>query len=482
MLRFQHSRERRPALRGALVGALAVTVLFPLACASASSTPHRPATTAPAPSDRVSSTSQAKARKPITVKVTPQLFGVHDASTSMASLSKPGIGSIRLWDSGVKWYDVEPSKGNFHWDRLDQYVEKAHATGTEVMLVLAGTPSWAAASLSDPAGVSDSTRVPVLDEYKNYLTAVMERYKAFDPDHTGHPYRGIANYQVWNEPNIKNFWTGTPQQMADLVQAAWQVRQSVDPGAKIIAPSMVTRLSYELTWIRNFYKLTVGGQPVWKYVNATTYSFYPVDLLPSGRPAGPEDMMNLVSATRAVLAKDGVPKSLPVWNSEVNYGLPTGDRNKQPTPTISDAKQAAFIMRTYLLSAAAGVPRVFWYRYDLHADFANTFMTQNVPAPEGTLTPAGLAFYRAQQWMRGTLVGTPTQRPCAHDRVGTYTCVVRYANGSVGRIYWNPGKTVRVRTVSSTQSWQPSTGTMRKVGHPVRLRVGYAPVLVKSKS
>jgi hypothetical protein len=268
--------------------------------------------------------------------------------------------------------------------------------------------------------------------------------------------------------------------MAQLVQAADQVRDSVDPGAKIIAPSMVTRMKYELTWIKNFYNLSVGGQKVWKYVDATTYSFYPVDLLSNGHPAGPEDMMNLVTQTRAVLANDGVPKSLPVWNSEVNYGLPTGSRSLQPTPTISDAQQAAFIMRTYLLSAAAGVPRVFWYRYDLHADFANTFLTEPPPAPAGTLTPAGQAFFRVQKWMKGTLVGTATQRPCAHDRHGTYTCLVRYGTG-VGRVYWNPHKTVRVSTPTSTKSWETTLGAVHKAGHAVRLRVGSSPVLVRSK-
>jgi hypothetical protein len=471
---------RRPGARSAaarrgLVCALAAAVLLPQAGAIASS---------PASSGPHASTSEAKAtsgpdklghrkKKPITVTITPRFFGVHDASLS--SLSRRGVGAIRLWDAGVRWEQLEPQPGVFDFSRLDQIVEQAHANHTEVTLVLAGTPAWA-----DPKTVNQSPwDPPQVSAYQAFVAKVMQRYKRFDPNHTGHPYRGIANYQVWNEPNITTFWTGTLPQMAQLTRAAWQVRQQVDKGARLIAPSMVTRLGFERTGIKQFYSLRVGHKPVWKYVDAMAFSLYPVDVLPNGRAAGPEDMMDLVHATRALLSKDHVPARLPMWNSEINYGLPSGSNVGSPTPPISAGRQVAFVMRTYLLSAAAGLPRVFWYSYDFHADFANTFLTAASPAPAGTLTPAGRAFFRVQRWMKGTLVGTTHQRPCAKDRHGTYTCVVRYKKGT-GRIYWNPRHTVRITTVKSAKSWENELGqTHRTKGHR-KLKVGYAPVLVRS--
>jgi hypothetical protein len=414
-------------------------------------------------------------RKPITVKVTPRLFGVHDYS--LASLSHRGVGAIRLWDAGVTWKDLEPAPGVYNFGRLDQIVELAHANHTEVTLVLARTPGWAAVQPSADADASP----PKVAAYKSFVTTVMKRYKKFDPAHTGHGYRGIANYQVWNEPNIKTFWTGTLPQMATLVHTVWQVRQNVDKGAKVIAPSMVTRLTFESRAIAKFFSLRVGHKPVWKYIDATTFSFYPVDVLPSGRAAGPEEMIKLVNSIRGILAKDRVPSRVPVWSSEVNYGLGTGSDAHDPAKPISGSQQAAFVMRTYLLSAAAGLPRVFWYAYDLH-DLANTHLTEPAPAPAGTLTTAGQAFYRVQQWMKGTLVGTPTKRPCAADKHGTYTCVVKYGKGKgMGRIYWNPRHTVKVKTVKSSKSWQSELGTVHDLKHGAKIKVGYAPVLVLSK-
>jgi hypothetical protein len=187
-------------------------------------------------------------------------------------------------------------------------------------------------------------------------------------------------------------------------------------------------------------------------------------------------MIDLVRAVRAILVKDHVPSRLPMWDSEINYGLPTGARAFTPTPAVPATRQVAFVMRTYLLSAAAGLGRVFWYSYDFHQDFANTFLT----SPAGGLTPAGQAFYRIQSWMHGTLVGTPTARPCGKDRHGTYTCVVRYRRG-VGRIYWNPRHPVRVTTVRSASSWVSELGVVHRLRHGARLKVGEDPVLVRSR-
>jgi hypothetical protein len=467
-------------MRRGVLGALAAILVLP-ACASATSSgaaSHAvsPGSTATA---TASATVDARARKPITVKVGQRLFGLHD--TSMDSLARPGVGSLRLWDAGVMWASLEPAPGVFDWSRLDTYVEKAHAHGTEVTLVLAGTPSWASTTpvitQDHPTTLWD---MPRLTAYRAFVTAVMQRYQSFDPDGAGplQPYRGITDYQVWNEPNIATFWTGSLQQMAQLTRTVWQVRQDVDRGAKVIAPSMVVRLDYQRKAAKAFYQRKVAGKPVWKYVDAATFSLYPVDTV-KHRPAGPEDSMTLVKRVRSFLSADKVPTRLPIWNSEINYGYKVGKHALDPAAPISDAKQAAYVLRTYILNAANGVARVFWYRYDSTDVRADTHMVEL--ADPSVISPAGTAFYTVQKWLKGaTLVGTPTARPCTKDRHGTYTCVVRYGKSSMGRIYWNPTRTVTKRTVASTRSTETGLGAARTVGHPVTLKVDYLPVLVRS--
>ena len=429
----------------------------------------------------VASHDKAAARraKPITVKVDPHLFGVHDSSLN--SLSRAGTGAIRLWDTGTTWADLQPTSGPPNYARLDQVVRAAHTRGVEVTLVVAMTPAWAAA---DP-GHTAPTDAPDPAAFRAYLAGVMQHYKNF----FGPGKRGIANYQIWNEANISTFWTGTPAQMAQLVQAAWQVRQQVDRGAHLIGPSMVARLGYQQKYLAKFYTLKVGGKPVWKYVDALGFSLYPLDTARLGRttrPATPEDSIALLRLVRGFLAKDKVPASLPVWNNEVNYGLHAGATAGTPAAPIPASRQVAFLMRTYLLNAAAGVKRVFWYSYDLGTlsgggTIANTLLTDPADRAGGSLTPAGKAFTRVRSWMAGTLVGTSTHRPCAADRKGTYTCLVRYRHG-VGRIYWNPYRTGTVTLVRSATQKVDELGKAHRVTGGTKLKVGANPVLVKSST
>ena len=418
--------------------------------------------------------AQAKVHK---VTVNPRLFGVHDAY--LHSLSRPGTGSIRLWDTGTAWPQMQPTSGSIDYSRLDEVVRAAHAHHTEVTLVVALTPAWAAASSAHTA----PTDAPRLTAFKSYLSAVMKHYRNF----FGPGKRGIANYQVWNEANIATFWTGSYAELGQLVKTVHDVRDQVDPGAKVVAPAMVTRLTYQQNGIKAFYKTQVDGRPVWRYVDALSFNLYPLDQYPNPDPTRmgtPEDSMALLSTVKGILAKDRVSKTLPIWNTEINYGLRFGANGGKPAAQIPVSRQVAYVIRTYLLNAARGVKRVDWYSYDMSTRgglgaIGNTLLTDPVDPASGSLLAAGRAFTRVQSWMKGTLVGTTSKRPCIRDRHGTYTCTIRYAKGT-GRVYWNPYHRAKVRLVKSATRKIDQYGDRSKAKGGSRLRVGYRPVLVRS--
>ena len=417
-----------------------------------------------------------------TVTVNPKLFGVHDAH--LGALSRSGTGSIRLWDTGTTWAQMQPTSGAPDFTRLDQIVKDAHANGTEVTMVVAMTPQWAA---PDPANPAYQTEMPALTAYKSFLSTLMNRYKNF-PFGPGDSGRGIANYQIWNEANIANFWTGTTAQMAQLTADAAQVRNQVDPGARLIAPALVARLPYQQKRIAQFYAQKVNGLPVWKYVDALSFNLYPLDSYPSGsgtRPGTPEDSIRLLNQTKAILYVDGVPSTVPIWDTEINYGMVGGGAASEP---ITDDLQVAYVMRTFLLNAALGVQRVNWYAYDMGnlpggGTLGNTLLTDPNQRSTEPLTAGGQAFGRIQQWMAGTLVGTTDGRPCAHDLNGTYTCLIRYPDGGVGRFYWNPYGSGQVTLSLTAQTIEDEYGTTSAVSAGQKtLQVDYKPVLVRSTS
>jgi hypothetical protein len=403
------------------------------------------------------------------VRVPRAFFGLHDASQQ--AYGRVPFGSIRLWDAGVTWRDVETAPGRYDWSRLDGLVRAAQAHHVQVTLVLGMTPSFYAGAATLPPAQ--------LTHYAAYARAVMTRYRLFD----GH--RGIAAYQVWNEGNVGAFWTGTPYQLAELTRIVRQVGQEVDPGATVVAPSFAVRLPYQRRWFSHYQRQRLDGVPVWHYYDANALSLYPMPTR-RHRRAGPEDAMALLGPVRARLHRAGVPHRLPLWASEINYGVRSGAPGSLAARPITRRHQVANVIRTYLLGAAHRLSRVFWYRYDWNTlpassgggTLGNTLLT--VPGRPDRVTPAGHALATTARWLHGRLVGRHGRRPCAQRRTGLFTCVIRYPGG-VRRIYWNPRHRERVRLPAHATYRQLTAGGVQKIGRRTAIRIGYRPVMVNSR-
>jgi polysaccharide biosynthesis protein PslG len=403
------------------------------------------------------------------IRVSPSFFGLHDGS--MAAYDTLSFGSIRLWDAGVEWRQVETSPGVYDWSGLDTLVRAAQAHGTEVTLVLAMTPSF-----DGPAANLPPTH---LADYAAYARAAMTRYRDFEGS------RGITAYEVWNEGNVPTFWQGTAADLARMTQVVDQVRDDVDPGATVLAPSFAVRYPGEQRWVSQYESQTVGGTPVWRFYDAGGFSLYPFARY-GDRPGGPEDAMRLLGDVRGVLRDAGVPATKPVWATEINYGLKSGGPGQVAADPVSDRRQVANVLRTYLLGASRGLARVFWYRYDWNrlsdADgggtLGNTLLT--VPGQWDQVSPAGEALTTAEDWLSGRLVDAGARRPCATDRRGTYTCVVRYAGGT-RTIYWNPTHKVRVQVRGAVSREGQNGVSTPLTGKVSQVTVGFRPIAVVTR-
>ncbi len=458
--RYRVLRSWRDARARVLTTLVVAGVLASLAAPAPAATAHR------IPSAPARGTSASTS-----VRVPPAFFGMHDASQQ--AYGRLPFGSLRLWDAFVTWKDIETSPGVYDWTRLDSLVAGAQAHGVQVTLVLAMTPSF----------YSDAESLPprLLAHYRDYVRAAMTRYRDFDGQ------RGIAAYQVWNEGNVHTFWTGTPYQLAELTRVVHTVRDQVDPGATVVAPSFAMRLSSERRWFSHYQAQRVGGKPVSHYYDVNAVSLYPMPTY-GGRTGGPEDAMALLGNVRHRLTSAGVPVSKALWATEINYGVQTGTPGHLSADPISERRQVANVIRTYLLGAARGLSRVFWYRYDWGrlpeseggGTLGNTLLS--TPGSPDQITAAGQAVATAAEWMKGRLTGSNGKQPCAQDKKGTYTCVVHYAGG-VRRIYWNPQHGARVPVPPNADFRQTSTGKVRTVGRgTTTMRVGYRPVMVTSPS
>ena len=321
-----------------------------------------------------------------------------------------------------------------------------------VLVVLGQTPRFHCPSSRTPSLVAttgaEQRRCRRWTSWKTYVAKVVRRYKG----------RGV-DYQIWNEANVVGFWAGSPAKMAELTRVAAKIVNSNDAGAKVVSPALATRLSGQRKWLR---RSTRSG-PVDRLRaldRCRVAESLPGDEGAAGAP------MALLAASRSMLSAAGVHK--PIWNTEINYGLQTGGGGT--AARISEKRQASYVARTYVLNAANGVQKVFWYSWGLQR-LANTRLTY----AGGSLTPAGRAYGTVHDWLVGARVAS-----CARDGRGTYHCVAKYSGG-VRHIFWNPTRKVSIKTPATTTSWTNLGGVSTRIRANKSLAVDFAPKMVRSR-
>jgi hypothetical protein len=411
-------------------------------CSGSSSGGSQPSKSAPA-----ASPTATPAAKPGTID--QQFFGVHDSDPVGASWPAAPVGSLRVWDAGATWNQIETKPGVFNFGRLDAIVATARQHKAEVLIVLGQTPAFHATAPSPAAAYgAGASSMPKLDAWRTYVDKVVRRYHG--PD---------VQFQVWNEVNVIDYWSGTQAQMARLTAVTRQVVDKVDADITLVAPAFVTRLPSQQQWMDDFFAEKVDGKPVGDLVDVVSLQLYPLPTTPT-----PEASMAELAVDRKILAKHGVDK--PLWDTEINYGV-KGGKKVRPSPA---SEQAAKVARTYLLNAGNGVQRVFWYAWDLSQPIADTY---TVEADRHTPSAAGRAFGTVRKWMIGTIV-----KGCVADKRGTYTCTL-VKDGATRLVMWNPRRSVQVKVPAGVTSAEKLIGAAQPVAAGASLTVGSMPVLLR---
>ncbi|MGI8959264.1 MAG: GH39 family glycosyl hydrolase [Bryobacteraceae bacterium] len=287
----------------------------------------------------------------------------------------------RLHDAGVTWRDLEPKKGEFQFARLDRYVALAEQKHVAVLLPLVSTPAWASSRPHEdlrntPKG---SAAEPLqAEDWRNFVRTVVERYRG-----------RIEAYEIWNEPNVRMFWTGSVDQLVALTRDAYRIIKGIDAAALVVLPSATTETGPQ--YLDAF--LRRGGA---QYGDVVGYHFY-VHANP------PEAMAAVAERVKSVLRANNVNKS--IWNTEAGWD--------QPRPFPSDELAAAYVARSYLLLWASGVTRSYWYAWDNHG-WVSLEMTES---DNVTLKPAAKAYATIEHWLTGAAM-----RSCKSDAAGNWVC------------------------------------------------------------
>jgi hypothetical protein len=384
----------------ALVSVLAAGALLLTACGGGSETTG---SETPAPTESAVIDPNA---------VQPSLVGLHIEGAEGGAWASAPFGALRLWDNGTAWSQIELAKGEFKWDNLDGVVETAESRGlTDILYVMGTTPDWAAANPkklnpSDYPQPGAAEAPANISDWSEWVTAVVTRYKG-----------RITSYQIWNEANLANFFNGTPAQMAELTKVAYDIIKAIDPEAQVVSASPSTRLvkSFDRFFPEYLQELAALDWPV-DVIAIHTYPDATGD--PSIRAA-------LILKAQDLLKASGAP-TLPLWDTELNYGLAgPGDLPRQE---ITGARAAGFVVRTFIDDLRLGIDRSYWYIWTL-----KPYPLLGVQAYSGSDGEQG--FFAVNDWVTGASFDGCTEADnavtCDFSRDGTSWIVAWAQTGEV---------------------------------------------------
>jgi hypothetical protein len=365
------------------------------------------------------------------------------------------IGSLGKGDA-TTWPFIEQQQGAFNWTALDAYVNLAQGKGLSFYWTNANIPPWAAADPTScsyykgtqiQACTSMVNNIQYLDDFINTLVA---RYKG-----------KIAMYELWNEPNVANVFTGTIAQMVELTQHVYNDVRAGDPNALIAGPS-----STDANWLLSYFQQ--GGPTGVDIIDIHGYPNVGID-------DSPEAIVGFKSVNPKVnMASVGL-QDKPIWDSENSWGGPLA--NQDPD------YRASFVSRSLLEQWSVGIQINYWYGWD--EPVWGTLWT-----PNGGITLAGTAYGVVEGWMLGATMPYPCTENGGTYWKAVYTCDLTRSGGYQARAVFDTTQTCK-NGVCTTSSYTPDpkyiqyrdiTGAVYPISSGETVQIGLKPILLENQN
>jgi hypothetical protein len=291
-----------------------VTVIPPVV-----TTPQTPAVTSPVvtptppvvtPTPPIVLTSTSTTGVGISFGDTLPAKSIAQLDAIFADLNSIGITWIRF---DMAWSDIQhDSQSTYDWSAMDRIVAAANTYHLKMLPDLAYTPAWA----RDPACSTNDKCEPANNtDFATFVQTAAKRYTS----------QGIVDWEIWNEPNINNFWLPAPdpQKYTNLLQASYTAIKNQNSTAVVISAGLAPSLTQTgriapIEFLQDMYK--DGAQPYFDAVGDHPYSF-PVPPSLYETWSGWSQMSQTPTSIRSVMAANG-DSGKQVWMTE--YGAPTG--------------------------------------------------------------------------------------------------------------------------------------------------------------
>ncbi|HEU5316738.1 MAG TPA: cellulase family glycosylhydrolase [Chloroflexota bacterium] len=236
-------------------------------------------------------------------------------------IREAGIGWVK---QQFPWEELEqPRKGQFFdtkfnqptWDKFDTIVRLAEEHGVAIIARLDRPPTWARADKTNPERPPDN-----FEDYGDFVQAVATRYKG-----------RVSHFQIWNEPNLGEEWTGRPDPAAyvQLLKVAHARLKAVSPETVVLSAPLAINTETgplhlnEIDYLDQLY--AAGAKPYFDVLSANAYG---MDKPPSDAPSKTVLNFRRVELLRAVMEKHGDANKA-VWFNEYGWNASPNEIPKE---------------------------------------------------------------------------------------------------------------------------------------------------------
>ncbi len=325
--------------------------------------------------------------------VPASLFGM-SINTLKDSAPTTGANTLRLWDEGIAWNNVQwQGDGSYDWSNFDKVMANAEASGvTDFEYVLGSPPRWATANQPEPsqspvaerAGIGTTLFPDDQNKYLEYVSHVMAKYPQ------------IKAYQIWNEANLTDYYRGDPIALANLTKATYELIKAHDPTIKVVGAGSVSRAGRYDAGTFNYKYLNRLKELDWP-IDANTVTTYPDCTDTLGKVPTPSvnacsavlpalGFADLRYATQAYKDLGATDAGKEVWIAEMNYTGLSG------TTDMGDSNDRALVARAYLDAQQYGVSRSYWYSW-------RGWDGSGVQMNSDATSAAAVAYKAVEDWM-----------------------------------------------------------------------------------
>jgi hypothetical protein len=309
----------------------------------------------------------------------------------------------------------------------------------DVLYTFGRTPQWASENPNQKCGYDPGACLPPakIEDWDDFVGAIATHAKG-----------RIKYWEMWNEPNQHEYWSGNVADLVTMAQHAYRIIKSVDPSAQILSPSAVGGIDDTPDWMSQYFR--AGGGAVTDIVAFHGYG---------KNPAVPEYVVPLIDAVHGVTKEYGQSEK-PLWDTEASWG-PVNH-----LPDLDD--QIAFVARHYILQWSKGVQRYYWYAWD---DESYGTMWER----QGRIRKTAVAYQQVQDW----LVGAKLAAPCEQGFRSRWICQLNRTGHYNAMVVWNPDGQKQYLPPTRFVQLRDLAGETIPIHGPVV--IGKQPVLLESE-